>query len=77
MDSSVTPTYDYDDYDKYHWWSYYRNFPVYVVVVIFQGKYKQAKEAYEQFINSEDSSEDTYKATANKQLGNICNLIYN
>ncbi|KAL4220760.1 Lysine-specific demethylase 6A [Mactra antiquata] len=34
-----------------------------------QGKYKQAKEAYEQFINSEDASEETYKATANKQLG--------
>jgi hypothetical protein len=37
--------------------------------MMFQGKYKQAKEAYEQFISSEDSSEDTYKATANKQLG--------
>lgn len=34
-----------------------------------QAKYKQAKEAYEQFISSEDSSEETYKATANKQLG--------
>ncbi|XP_052783608.1 lysine-specific demethylase 6A-like isoform X1 [Mya arenaria] len=34
-----------------------------------QGQYKQAKEAYEQFISSEDCIEDTYRATANKQLG--------
>ncbi|KAH3807602.1 hypothetical protein DPMN_135948, partial [Dreissena polymorpha] len=34
-----------------------------------QGQYRQAKEAYEQFIASEDGSEDLYKATAHKQLG--------
>ena len=47
------------------------------VVVLLQGKYKQAKEAYEQFINSDESNEDTYKATAHKQLGtyNINSLL--
>ena len=38
------------------------------MLFIFQGKYKQAKEAYEQFVQSE-GIEDIHKATAHKQLG--------
>ena len=46
---------------------------------MLQGKYKQAKEAYEQFVQCE-GIEDTHKATAHKQLGKmnvkIVSLLY-
>ena len=52
----------------------FSRFLTYLMYLCFQGKYKQAKEAYEQFVQSE-GIEDIHKATAHKQLGESEGLL--